>query len=211
MSKKFTQLPVSTTHAEADVLAIVTDSDTHQISIGKFLGVQHPADTTWDDLRIPATQFKQGATSKPDFDFTNVGYLFDPSSNEEVYMTCQMPHNWAEGTNIKPHVHWITAASGVVVWRLEYRWTNVGELIPGSFTATTASVPLFSWSTSSLHNITAFTDINGDGKTLSSMLQIKLTRLAEDGADTYGSEALALEFDIHYQIDSIGSAQEYVK
>lgn len=211
MSKKFTQLPASTTHVGTDILAIVTDDNTYRITIGEFLGIQHPSDTVWDDLRIPATQFKQGATSKPDFDFTNVGYLFDAGTNEEAYITCQMPHNWSEGTNLKPHVHWVTTASGVVVWRLEYRWTNVGELIPGSFTATTASTPIFSWSTGSLHNITAFTDINGDSKTLSSMLQIKLTRLAEDGADTYGSDALALELDIHYQIDSIGSTQEYVK
>lgn len=211
MSKKFTQLPVSTTHVEADVLAIVTDSDTHQITIGKLLGVQHPTDTVWDDVRINATQFKTDVSSKPDFDFTDVAYAFDAGSNETAYITAQMPHNWKEGSTIKPVVYWVASASGVVVWRLEYRWTNPGELVSSGFTATTSSTPVSVWSSGDLLNSTLFTDIAGTGKTLSSILQLKLVRLANDPADTYGTDALVLSFGLHYEVDSIGSTGEFTK
>lgn len=212
MSKKISQLPVITTPADTDIIpAVPSGGETGQFTVGELLTTQHPNNLVWNDLQIQATQFKSGVSSKPDFDFTEVGYAFDPDVNETIYITAQMPHAWAEGTDIKPHIHWMTQAAGDVVWQLEYRWTNVGEIAASGFTATTAWTPVFTWSSGMLHNITSLGTIAGAGKTLSSMLQIKITRLATDAADTYGIDALMIEFDLHYQSDGLGSDQEYIK
>jgi len=209
MSKKITQLNAVATPVEADVLAVVNDTETKKITIGELLVTQHPTNLVWNDLQIAATQFKSGVSLKPDFDFAEVGYAFDPALDETIYITAQMPHAWAAGTDLKPHIHWMTQAAGDVVWQLEYRWTNVGEVAAVSFTSTTAWTPVFTWSSGMLHNITSMGTISGTGKSLSSMLQIKVTRLGTDGADTYGIDALMIEFDLHYQIDKLGSETEF--
>jgi len=49
------------------------------------------------------------------------------------------------------------------------------------------------------------------GKTLSSMILWRISRIGGSGSDTYPSDARLLEFDIHYQIDSLGSNEEYIK
>ena len=43
------------------------------------------------------------------------------------------------------------------------------------------------------------------------MLLIKLSRIGGDASDTYGADARLLEFDIHYQINTLGSELEFVK
>ena len=64
-------------------------------------------DTYWTDLRIPFTQTRQGANTKPDFDTTNVGFLFPQNDTSEIlYFIAQMPHSWKFETTIYPHIHW---------------------------------------------------------------------------------------------------------
>lgn len=49
-------------------------------------------DTYYEDLRMPFTQAKQGATLKPDFDYTNVGLLFPQNDATEIaYFIAQLP------------------------------------------------------------------------------------------------------------------------
>lgn len=43
------------------------------------------------------------------------------------------------------------------------------------------------------------------------MMIVKLSRLAPDAADTYAAATLFYQFDIHYEIDSLGSNTEYGK
>jgi len=55
------------------------------------------------------------------------------------------------------------------------------------------------------------TGIDGTGKTLSSMLICRLYRDPADAADTYPQDVAFLQFDVHYEIDSLGSETEYGK
>jgi hypothetical protein len=49
------------------------------------------------------------------------------------------------------------------------------------------------------------------GHTVSSIVVWKLERVGDDDADTYTGTARFLELDFHYQSDTEGSRQEYVK
>lgn len=176
----------------------------------------HEAETTyWDDLRAPATGINPpGQVSDPDFDVTYGGWLFAASVTETLIVHMQMPHAWKEGSVIRPHVHWMktTAASGAVMWEIDYRWAPIGEVMDSSWTTLTASTPAVGDNDlADEHALTSFTEIDATGKGLSDMLLVKLSRLGGDAADTYGAYARMMEFDIHYQLDDPGSRQEYSK
>jgi len=55
----------------------------------------------------------------------------------------------------------------------------------------------------------SFSAISGTGKTISSMLICRLFRDVSE--DDYNNDAAFLEFDIHYEINSVGSKTETVK
>lgn len=176
--------------------------------------IRHYGDATgWDDLCAPATAINPpGAASDPDWDTTNIGWLFDDASTEVLHIVMQMPHSWEEGSMIYPHVHWMPPSSdtGSVLWRMEYRWTNVGDQEIGAFT--TLDVLDAGSGNNYEHQIAAFAGISGTGKTLSSIISIKLSRIGGDASDTFVGDALFKEFDIHYQTDTpAGSEEEYVK
>lgn len=163
----------------------------------------------WSDLRVSLTQTKVGAINTPDFDYTNVGYLF-PQNNaaEIVYIIVQMPHDYKLGTNIKPHVHWQQSAATAVTWKMDYKWFKNGAAVPASFTTLTTNTGVFTYTSGNLLQVSSFGEIDGSAMdAISSMLLIKLYR--DDNVTT--GDVLAFEFDIHYQRDSLGSRFEFVK
>jgi hypothetical protein len=167
----------------------------------------------WDDLRFPATAINPpGAESDPDWDTDKGGWLFDDSGTEVLYLIAQLPHSWFEGSDIAPHLHWekTTSATGNVLWRLEYQWCPIGEARESEETLN-ASVPAVSSDVADTHQLTSFGHVSATGKQISDMLVMKLSRIGGDELDTYAADARLLEFDIHYQNDSLGSIQEFIK
>lgn len=169
----------------------------------------------WDDLRFPATAINPpGVVSDPDWDVTKGGWLFDATGTEVLFLLAQLPHGWYEGSDIVPHIHWekTTAAAGAVLWRLEYQWLPLGEVRAAEVTVN-ASVPVAALASdlADVHQITSFGHTSTTGKQISDMLVMKVSRIGGDAADTYAADARLLEFDIHYQNDSLGSIQEFIK
>jgi len=163
----------------------------------------------WDDLVMPLVSTMRGATAKPDYDYTNMGMLFPRNDASEIlYITVQMPHCWAQGTRIYPHLHFRRTSSAIPKFYISYSWTNIGDTIAAFSAATLLDTFTPAYSAGSIHQI-AYLDggIKGTNKTISSILNIKLYR--NDNAVT--GDVLAYQFDIHYLKDSNGSRQEYVK
>ena len=185
-----------------------------------------PSGTAWDDLRVATSASSRGTLRAPDLvkvrdngaASTGVwAYGFDTGTEEEVHFEVQMPHAWKEGSDLHPHMHWTILTNGgagdVVHWGLEYTFADIGGLFPTTTIINTVSgdvVPVEDPKVAYRHYMSEFsTTIPGTGKSLSSML---LCRLFRDVAnDDYGADAIALEFDIHYEIDAWGSPEEYSK
>ena len=173
--------------------------------------------TYWDDLRFPATAVNPpGAVSDPDVDTDNGTFLFSATTTERIALIAQMPHGWLEGSLISPHVHWskTTSASGDVAWQIEYQIAGVNAVFPGSWTSeivynTVAGTP--DTDTVDKHLISSFTDIDMTGELLSTVILFRISRIGGDSGDTYGADARLYEFDVHYQIDGVGSALEFIK
>lgn len=175
-------------------------------------------ETVWKDIQVPAHSVKTGA-SAPGFDGTAAGdatlltYAFDGASVEQVYFTIQMPHDWKEGTTIFPHVHFSpTADSGAVEkgvsWKLEYTWANNAA----TFGASAEIEMTKAFTDAQWDHLIATNDtgISGAGKTISSILVCRLYRDPTDGDDTFENDVLFLGFDIHYEVEKLGSRQQYV-
>lgn len=169
-------------------------------------GIFRLKDTAWEDLRMPVTRGKLGANQKPDFDTTNVALLFPQNDPDEViYMITQMPHGWKEGTDLEAHFHWLQENSDSCTWKLSYKWTDIGETLPASWTTLTGSELTYTYSSGSLHQLTELGMISGSGHTFSSILQLKFFR--DD--NVYSGDAKGLELDFHYEIDKLGTNNEY--
>lgn len=163
----------------------------------------------WDDLQFPLTQSKQGANLKPDVDYTNIGLLFPQNDTSEyVIMLIQLPHVWKVGTEIHPHIHYTQSQAVQPVFRLEYKWTNIGDVESGTWSTLDLNLNALPYTSGNMHQILkTLTPILGTGKTISSILAVKLYRTD----NVYIGDLLAKQFDIHIQIDSFGSQDEYIK
>lgn len=170
-------------------------------------------DLRWDDLRFPATLINPtGPVNPPDRSAVNGTLLFDDAAIEICAIIGQMPHSWAQGTGITPHIHWIQADSGDVKWRFEYVIKNnntEAPTFPDDYTALDVTSTVFPYTSGSLMQITSFGEIDMAGFDDSCVLFMRLSRLANDVADTYSGDAALVEFDIHYRVNSHGSINEF--
>lgn len=202
------------------------DSTGHQTMVGTA--------QPWDDLRIEPVARGTGANN-PAFEqyLTNgagsVGvflYSFTDvaaAQEKEVYFTMQLPHDWNQST-IYMHVHWIGSADDTTAaprWGLEYTWAEPGAVFPNTLIVytdgsnyieggTDANVTANKHYLSKFAAITPSSSQNG----LSSILIGRLFRNSSDAGDTYNvatNKCGLLYVDAHYQRNSIGSDQEYVK
>ena len=191
--------PTNLTQIEADIATNAADIATNAADIVVLQGITEPKE---DDLRFPAT----GANKKKDtvvFDEDEIALLFPDDDDEAyIYMIAQMPHDREPDSDIDPHVHVRLEKAGQPVFLLEYKWYNIGEEVPGSWSTYTINVNTNIWSTGVLANIImSTTPIDGTGKTSSSIMIMRLARLE---TDNYSGDLLFDEFDIHYVRSRLG-------
>lgn len=162
----------------------------------------------WDDLRFPATQVRQGATLKPDYDTTDNGLLFPQNDPTEIaYIIAQMPHEWQLETGIRPHIHFIQKGADTPTFKMDFRWYKNGDN-PPAWNTITANSFAFTYTSGNMLQIATFPEIDGTGiDTVSSILDIKIYR--DD--NLVSGDVLLKEFDIHYLKDALGSIQEFIK
>ena len=171
------------------------------------------SESNWDDLRFPATAINPpGIESDPDRDALDGCFLFGFISTELIMIIAQLPHNFRLGSMLYPHIHWQPEDNnaGNVLWRLEWQAASVDGGFGGA-----------SWHEQELttaasgdadkHSYSTFEPIDMSGYGLTTVLKMRLKRLGGNIEDTYGNDAKLVEFDIHYQKDSIGSGQQLDK
>jgi len=168
-------------------------------------------DPVWDDLRAPATGINPVGSPSPATPNTTDGSLTFSKGNVAIAWF-QLPHQWLEGSDLHLHIHWskATSAAGTVHWQMKYKWANIGAVMPGFSALTDGAEITANADTADLHALLEWNEIDGTGKTVSSMLGVFIQR-TNDGSDTYAGNANLYEIDLHFQIDSLGSTQEYIK
>lgn len=174
-------------------------------------------DTQWDDLRVPlSTTVKNPLKDEPVFeevDSTGLYlFAFGPANDddESVQFVAQLPHSYKVGSDLEFHVHWLpeTTNTGNVVWELDYILLPI-DGTKGSVQTITATVAADG--TAYKHQVDDVDTIDGSTLGISSMLVCRFTRLGDDEADTFTGKAYVMEVDFHFEKDSLGSDEEYVK
>ena len=107
-------------------------------------------------------------------------------------------------------IHWSpqTADTGQVDWLLEYTFANENGTFGNTTTLTMSDV---GDGTINKHQYTSDDPISGAGLTISSMIMCRLYRDGGQGNDNFVGDAALLEFDIHYELDTLGSRAENTK
>lgn len=183
-------------------------------------------DTAWDDMQILPGAFSFPGVSDPTRSVWQPGgsgavftvYKFE--KNDIVGFTCQVPHTYKQGTDIKAHIHWTPcdrgAAEGVgalVGWKLDISWVNVnGVFVP----STTVDLSDACTGVDDQHEVSASVAVVGTGKNISSMIAGNIYRSDTGTDDTWaGATAVLspaiLEVDFHFEIDMPGSREEFTK
>jgi hypothetical protein len=196
------------------------------------IDIERQVQLGWDDLKVPALTTKLFGVSDPDFVVYKTDgagsrgvflYWFDKLLEEEVFFIVQLPHSYKQGSDIRPHVHWLPKTTGgaglFVKWGLEYTWANINGVYAANTTIITTDASSSSTATTSgdnimtidKHYVSSFPSITGTGKTISSMLICRVFRDATDATDDYDDDAGLLEFDIHFEKDTVGSRLEMTK
>ncbi|MDJ0827547.1 MAG: hypothetical protein QNJ16_18810 [Rhodobacter sp.] len=168
----------------------------------------------WEDLRYPTSGVAvSGISSEPDRSSTTGLLLFDPTDIESIGGVAQLPHAYRAGSPIRPHIHvrpTTDPAGASSVWILQYKWYNVNDQIPLSYTSDTIVVDHVNFSGGlATHEAASFSEVDGAGKRDSSIFEWRLGRLPGNASDNYGSDVELFEFDIHVILDSEGSYEEF--
>lgn len=170
----------------------------------------------WDDQRFPAVGERiGGAGGRITYDYDEGVLEFAANAryaDEFVGIVVQTPHAWVEGSSISPHLHWVQSEAAVPNMLMEYRSYNNGDEVPSTYTLAITDNDVFPYPGSgSIMQISSFPDIPMSTLRISCIMDVKLYRDSANasglfrGADPYTVAWSLKEFDIHMQIDSLGS------
>jgi len=162
--------------------------------------------TSWGDIIIPASGMTRN--TEPPTDKTFLGWVeapaFSGTGTGLLSGSFEMPHDYKEGTTLRPHVHWSPSdtGTGTVKWLFEYTIANPGDVF--------ASFPKFQAgpSTNGItreHITSELGTIDGTGLKIGCMILFKLCRDGADQNDTYNSDIFLHSLGMHYEQDGDGS------
>jgi hypothetical protein len=90
---------------------------------------------------------------------------------------------------------------------MKYRWYNIGDTVPATFTRIeTVDCTAKPYTSGNLHQIAEWDAIDGTGKTESSILDIIIFRKVSTGLN---GTILMKDFDIHFQQNKPGTYTTY--
>lgn len=175
----------------------------------------HGNAVTWDDFGVSATFVKQGQTTKPDFDFTNLGLLFPQADVTEIaYIIAQNSHAKVMNALVHYHVHYIQGVATQPTFCLDYKYYLNGAVVPGSWTTVCTddvggNKGLFTYPGSgSIMQIGEFPEIaSPTNETVSANLDVKFYR----NDNNVTGDVLVKYIDFHYEINTSGSREEFAK
>jgi hypothetical protein len=178
----------------------------------------------WEDHRFPASNPElDTATSRLQVSHAELGTIYPTNSRyidvDALGIIDQTSHAAAIGTSQVPHLHWMQYFDVTPHFVLQYRIYWKGE-VPPAWTAVKWDVSVNGY-VNGAQRVTTFPALDFSAYTsplkVSILIDYKIFRDVANvsglfsGADTYPAEVLVKEFDVHYQINSLGSISEISK
>jgi len=136
--------------------------------------------------------------------------------NDEIHGSQELIHRYKEGTDIYPHVHWVSNGSEgsdkTVNWELEYTIANADAIAPytSAFPATgtiTGETTIPSGTADRSHILTPLdSTISGTGIVIGAYIVFRFRRIASSGTEP-AADPFGLAIGFHVAQNTLGSRQ----
>lgn len=178
------------------------------------------SDTVWDDIPTSIMNVKlpnSGAPLEVVWNHGVVGGVTFPSLGfdvgEYVYIIVQTPHSMKLNTILNQHIHFSTPTDGTGD-KFKFQLDVIVAGVNGAWSVPTGS-PFTAETTmaedlTGKHSILDLADIPASNNTVSTLYKMKLTRIAAS-ADEYSGRVYVEFNDGHFEMDDLGSKDEYIK
>ncbi len=175
--------------------------------------------TVWDDITpgIAAAR-TSGPGVSVNLDEMTLDFVTTANLSDYAVLPFQLLHKVKAGSAVYPHVHWWQAQDHTPNWLMQYRWQRNGQAKTTAWTNYKCNTNAFTYVSGTLNQLSYGAAIAAPADYgISDILQIRLLRDSANastlfaGADPYTATVAATSFDPHVEIDSLGSASEYVK
>ena len=172
--------------------------------------------TVFTDLYTPIISAKLAGVNDPDFtDFNGIGtYAYEFQNNvvateDEVFLTFQMPHSYKLNSQFKPHIHWSPDSSNTGNSRFQLNCSKAD--INSQFTQITFRFDANSTTNKFGTHQISDSNITTSCTNISCIMQCRLWRNSSATEDDYASGTYLHAIDFHIEMDTLGSDAEYVK
>lgn len=173
--------------------------------------------SVYKDINFGSAQLTLPASSAPGLDEFKDNTGADTgiatrafNTGEKVSAQFELQHDWKEGTALSPHLHYqiIGAPTGTdrIKWQLIYTISRNGTTLSPTTTITVETEV----STQYSFYISSFPDIIGTGFKIGDQFLFQLSRITAS-ADEFAGDALLSTAGVHYEIDTMGSRQKFIK
>jgi len=195
-----------------DVIGTIKTGTIAKLSLDTVSAIRLTGNTTvWKDIEGAFSTGLSGGSSYPTYVVDSGYYTFTvdttaPTICKQYFPAIQINHEFKLGATLYPHVHYKhTTTNGTPTFIVKYRWKNIG------------SAPS-AWNWCKMNNTTGTTDgtlqlnystigIPATGNGVSAILQAQVYLYSQTG--TGGVNAYS--FDLHGEVDSMGSNSEVDK
>lgn len=138
---------------------------------------------------------------------------FDATSDEELFLAFEIPHDYDAGTDLQAHFHWAASntGAGTVTWGIEWVARSPGEVLTtGEVTQIVTDDTI---TTADALQLTASIVMDGTTIVAEDVIYMRIFRDAdasEGGADDdYASDANLTSFGVEHMVDRIGADEQF--
>lgn len=135
-----------------------------------------------------------------------------------ISMPVQLNHDAKTGASVYPHIHWWQTTADIPNWLLQHRFQLNGSAKNTTWTDVKYASHAFTYTSGTLNQITAFGALAlPEGAGVSTVLQLRLLRDTANastlfaGADPLTGDVDAMFYDVHIEVDMLGSHGQYTK
>lgn len=178
-----------------------------------FAGLKKVTEPRWLDINIGGVALAKAASNQPDIIALNgtsvITYALRGTTGiDELHGSFELQHDYQEGTDIWPHLHWYPDTTGTenVILNLDYCIFQESGNTTGTLSVTTAA-PGVAWQ----GVFSEFGVISGSDFKIGAQIHLRLWRDAGATGDTYGGNAAIGTLGIHCIVDSLGSMTKRAK
>lgn len=171
--------------------------------------------TMWDDISSSVLGLRlYSAAGSVGYDYLENTIVFSPGGsinnvNDRIVLNLQIPHAAKVDSELRLHVHWEQPDAAVREFTVQYRLQDNGAAKTTAWTTVTGSSAtnsIFPYVSGTLNQITEIVAVDLTGVGISSTVQFRLTR-----TDSETGDIAATFIDAHYEVDTLGSSEEYIK